>query len=92
MGGLCGMRCDDVREARPPDQGGASGDHQQALQGRRVVGQVYSVVQASCHEVVYVGDAGTGPGVPSESQRAAHWGVMTRILALCPHTFYFQLI
>lgn len=71
MGGSAGRVADDVREARPPDQGGASGDHEQALQGRRVMGPVGSVVRASSHEVVYVGDAGTGPDVPSESQRAA---------------------
>lgn len=71
MRGSAGRVADDVREARPSDQGGASGDYEQALQGRRVMERVGSAVQASSHEVVYVGDAGTGPGVPSESQRAA---------------------
>lgn len=80
LGGSAGGVADNVREARPPDQGGASGDHEQALQGGGVVGHVGTAAQASSREVVYVGDAGTGRGVRvgaapvvlPESQRAAH--------------------
>lgn len=79
LGGSAGGVADDVREARPPDQGGASGDHEQALQGRGVVGRGGTAAQASSGDVVYVGDAGTGlgvgagavPAVLPESQRAA---------------------
>lgn len=51
-----------MREARPPDQRGTSGDDEQALQSRGVVGQV-GAARASSVDVVYGGDAGTGPGV-----------------------------
>lgn len=57
---------DHGREARPPDQGGASGDNEQALQGRGVVGHV-GTAQASFRDGVYDGDAGTGPGVGVEA-------------------------
>lgn len=67
-----------MREARPPDQGGASGDDKQALQVCGVVGHV-GAAQAPLRDVVYDRDAGTGPGVgvgaaPAvlpDSQRAA---------------------
>lgn len=70
-----------MKEARPPDQGGRSGDHQQTLQGLGVVGQAGSAARSSSWDVVPVGDAGTGPGVGQvgasavmpERQRAAHW-------------------
>lgn len=79
LGGSAGGVADDVREARPPDQGGASGDDEQALQGRGVVGRVGTAAQASSGDVVYVGDAETGlgvgagavPAVLPEGQRAA---------------------
>lgn len=80
LGGSAGGVAHDVREARPPDQGGATGDHQQALQGRGVVGHV-GAAQAPFRDVVYERDAGTGPGVgvgaaPAvlpDGQRAAGW-------------------
>lgn len=64
-----------MKEARPPDQGGRSGDHQQALEGLRVTGHEGRAVVSSSW------DAGTGPGVGKvdapavlpESRRAAHW-------------------
>lgn len=72
-----------MKEARPPDQGGRSGDHQQTLQGLGVVGRAGGAARSSSSswDVVYVGDAGTGPGVGQvaasavmpERQRAAHW-------------------
>lgn len=67
-----------LKEARPPDQGGRSGDHQQTLQGLGVVGHAGSAVWSSSWDVVYAGDAGTRPGIgqvvaSAERQRAAHW-------------------
>lgn len=70
-----------MKEARPPDQGGRGGDHQQTLQGFGVVGHAGSAARSSSWEVVYAGDAGTGPGIGQvdasavlpERQRAAHW-------------------
>lgn len=72
-GGSEGGAAVRVREARPRDQGGASADHQQALQGRGV--------RASSRDVVYVGDAELGlgigagavPAVLPQSRRAADW-------------------
>jgi len=68
LSGLCragglqaGGVADDVREARPPEQRGARGDDEQALQVWGVVGHV-GVVRAPFIDVVYDGDAGTGPG------------------------------
>lgn len=68
-----------VKEARPPDQGGSSGDHQQTLQGLGVVGREGGAVRSCWRDVADAGDAGTGPGVGQvdapavlpESQRAA---------------------
>lgn len=65
LGGSAGRVADDVREARPPDQRGAGGDDEQALQGGGVVGHV-GAAKASFRGdvvVVYGRDAGTGPGV-----------------------------
>lgn len=62
LGGPAGGVSDDVREARPPDQRGSSGDDEQALQGGGVMGHV-GAAQASFRDMVYDGDAGTGPGV-----------------------------
>lgn len=62
LGGSAGGVADHVREARPPNQGGASGDDKQALQVRGVVGHV-GAAQAPLRNVVYDRDAGTGPGV-----------------------------
>lgn len=61
--GSAGGVADDVREAGPPDQRGAAGDHQQALQGRGVVGHVGAARQPPFGDVVYDRDAGTGLGV-----------------------------
>lgn len=55
-------RLDELREARPPEQRGASGDDEQALQVPGVVGRE-GVAQASAGAVVRDGDAGTAPGV-----------------------------
>lgn len=82
LGGSAGGVVDDVREARPPDLGRASGDDEQALQGCGVVGRV-GAARASFWDVVDDGDAGTGtgvgvgaaPGVLPESQRASDWPV-----------------
>lgn len=70
-----------MKEARPPEQGGGSGDHQQTLQGLGVVGYAGGAARSSSWDVVHAGDAGTGPGVGQvdasaplpERQRAAHW-------------------
>lgn len=40
LGGSAGGVADDVREARPPDHGGAGGDDEEALQGFGVTGHV----------------------------------------------------
>lgn len=73
-----GRAADDVREARPPEQRGSSGDDKQALQGVGVAGHVSSAVQAFLGDAE---DAGTGPVdgagaalvVPSQSYRATGW-------------------
>ncbi|KAA8581228.1 hypothetical protein FQN60_002809, partial [Etheostoma spectabile] len=65
LGGSAGGVADHVREARPPDQGGARGDDEQALQGRGVAGHV-GTAQAPFRDVVYDGHAGTGPAVGVE--------------------------
>lgn len=62
LGGSAGGVADELREARPPDQRGASGDDEQAFQVCGVVGHV-STAQASFGAVLRDGDAGTGPGV-----------------------------
>lgn len=62
LGGSAGGVADELREARPPDQRGASGNDEQALQGCRVVGHV-GAAQGSFGAVVRDGDAGTAPGV-----------------------------
>lgn len=60
--GSAGGIADELREARPADQRGASGNDEQALQGCGVVGHV-SAAQGSFGAVVRDGDAGTGQGV-----------------------------
>lgn len=62
LGGPAGGVVDELREARPPDQRGAGGDDEQALQLCGVVGHVCTA-QASFGSVVHDGDTGTGPGV-----------------------------
>lgn len=73
-----GRAADHVREARPPEQRGSSGDDEQALQGVGVTGHVCGAVQAFLGDAE---DAGTGPVdgagaalvVPPQSHRATGW-------------------
>lgn len=53
----------EVREARPPDNRGATGDHQQVLQAFGVMGREATAVWASSMDVGHVGAVGTRPGI-----------------------------
>lgn len=70
-GGGGGESVAGMKEARPPDQGGRSGDHQQTLQDLWVVGQAGGAARSSSWDVVHVGDAGTGPGVGQVDEASA---------------------
>lgn len=78
---MVGVSGAGMKEARSPDQGGRSGDHQQTLQGLGLVTHAGSAARSSSWKVVYIGDARTGqgagqvdaPAVLPQRQRAAHW-------------------